>query len=204
METIERALDTINVSKYNPRLMKAQQYGGLLEALRQYGQTESLIVNKDGTLVSGHMRMRAMKELGYETATVIMVDLNETDEKLLNLTMNNTAIAGQYDETKLAELLDEMKLYDTDGYDKFRLSELEPLSNSAKKTDTSTMSSAEDYENKNERQLTLIYTLGEYEEVCHKAESLAKYDMDEYPKDHKSLFIKLVEEEYDKRRTATH
>lgn len=193
----------IKTAKYNPRIMRGKAYEGLKETIREFGQVETLVVNKDGTLISGHQRLRAMQDLGMTEATVTRVDLDETKEKLLNLTMNNDAIAGTFDDVKLKELLDEVKLEDDDAYARLQLNELEPVLGEHKgKADTSTLADQEDYEAKTDRQLTLIYSQAEYEEIEHKVRALNKYDGEEYPPSHKQMFLKLVEEEYERQRQA--
>jgi ParB-like chromosome segregation protein Spo0J len=118
-------LDDINPADYNPRIITDEEFNGLVESLKTFGQQENLIVNKDMTLISGHQRLEAMKYLGWTQATCNIVKLNKTQEKKLNLTMNNKAIAGKWDDLKLAELLEELKF--EDDYEPLRLNKLEPL-----------------------------------------------------------------------------
>lgn len=127
-------LDDINPALYNPRVITDVEFDGLVKSLNIFGQQENLIVNKDMTLVSGHQRLEAMKFLGWTEATCNMVDLTKTQEKKLNVTMNNKAIEGKWDDLKLAEILEDLKL--EDDYEPLRLNKLEPLDlsdNKAKK-----------------------------------------------------------------------
>jgi ParB-like chromosome segregation protein Spo0J len=123
-------LDDIKPALYNPRIMTDQEFDGLVQSLKTFGQQENLIVNKNMTLISGHQRLEAMKFLGWKEAECNVVDLNPVQEKKLNLTMNNQAISGKWDELKLSELLEELKL-DAD-YAPLRLDQLEPLDLSEK------------------------------------------------------------------------
>lgn len=118
-------LDDINPADYNPRIMTDLEFNGLVESLKKFGQQENLIVNKDMTLISGHQRLEAMKFLGWTEALVNVVDLDKVNEKKLNLTMNNKAIAGKWDDEKLEMILEELKL--EDDYEPLRLNKLEPL-----------------------------------------------------------------------------
>lgn len=119
------ALTKLNPAPYNPRLMTADEFKGLTESLRSFGQQENLIVNADLTIISGHQRYEAMKRLGWTEAVCNLVDLDKQQEKKLNLIMNSPAISGSYDELALAEILEELKL-EAD-YDALRLNQLEPL-----------------------------------------------------------------------------
>ena len=123
LETIE--LSKLNPAKYNPRTITKEEFEGLKESLKTFGQQENLIVNKDMTVISGHQRYEAMKALGWTEAVCNMVDLDKHAEKKLNVIMNSTAISGKYDDLKLAEILEELKL--DDDYESLRLNELEPL-----------------------------------------------------------------------------
>ena len=127
LETIQ--LSKLNPSEYNPRTITAEEFEGLKESLKTFGQQENLIVNKDMTIISGHQRFEAMKKLGWTEAVCNMVDLDKHQEKKLNVIMNSTAISGKYDDLKLSEILEELKL--DDDYKNLRFDELEPLDLSA-------------------------------------------------------------------------
>lgn len=118
-------LDDINPADYNPRVITDEEFNGLVQSLKTFGQQENLIVNKDMTLISGHQRLEAMKFLNWTEAMCNVVDLNKHQEKKLNITMNNKAIAGKWDDLKLAEILEELKL--DEDYEPLRLNKLEPL-----------------------------------------------------------------------------
>ena len=123
LETIK--LSELNPAEYNPRTITAEEFEGLKESLKTFGQQENLIVNKDMTIISGHQRYEAMKALGWTEAVCNMVDLDKHTEKKLNVIMNSTAISGKYDDLKLSEILEELKL--DDDYESLRLNNLEPL-----------------------------------------------------------------------------
>jgi DNA modification methylase len=123
LETIE--LSQLSPASYNPREISKEEFEGLKESLKTFGQQENLIVNKDMTIISGHQRYEAMKALKWTEAVCNMVDLDKHQEKKLNVIMNSTAISGKYDDLKLSEILEELKL--DDDYESLRLDKLEPL-----------------------------------------------------------------------------
>ena len=125
MDIRTQQLKSINPAGYNPRSMTKDEFDGLKSSLEAFGQQENLIVNKDMTLISGHQRLNAMLALGWSEAVVNMVDLDKHEEKKLNVIMNSQAISGTWDELKLAEILEELKL--DDNYESLRLNVLEPL-----------------------------------------------------------------------------
>lgn len=123
LETIK--LDQLNPAEYNPRIITREEFEGLKESLKTFGQQENLIVNKDMTVISGHQRLEAMKALGWAEAVCNMVALDKHAEKKLNVIMNSPAISGKYDDLKLSEILEELKL--DDDYESLRFSKLGPL-----------------------------------------------------------------------------
>lgn len=118
-------LAKIRPAEYNPRTISDEELEGLKQSLLTFGQVENLIVNKDGTLISGHQRYKAMEALGWEEATVVQLDIDKQTEKKLNLEMNNQAISGSWDMLKLGQMLDELK--SDEDYEALRLNKLEPI-----------------------------------------------------------------------------
>lgn len=118
-------LEDLNPAVYNPRIIHDKQFEGLVESLKTFGQQENLIVNKDMTIISGHQRYEAMKYLNWTEAECNVVDLNKTQEKKLNVTMNNKHITGEWDDVKLEEILEKLKF--EDDYEPLQLHKLEPL-----------------------------------------------------------------------------
>lgn len=122
----ELAISSLNPAEYNPRTIDKNSFKALVNSLKAFGQRENLVVNKDMTVISGHMRLKAMQELGYTHAMCDVVDLTKTQEKKLNIVMNSPLMQGKYDLVKLDEILAELSLTETDLQD-FRLPELGTL-----------------------------------------------------------------------------
>jgi DNA modification methylase len=111
---------------YNPRTIDKEEYAGLKESLKTFGYVDLLVVNKrNNHIVGGNQRSEALKELGYTEIDVIEVDLDDKQERKLNVVLNSQAISGKYDDLKLSEILEELKL--DDDYESLRLDKLEPL-----------------------------------------------------------------------------
>lgn len=106
MFTETMKLSDINPAKYNPRVELRdgdEEYEALKNSLSRFKQVVPLIVNKrTGTLISGHQRLNVMKAMGAEEAEVVTVDLDEEDEKLLNISLNK--LEGDWDYEKLIAL----------------------------------------------------------------------------------------------------
>ena len=86
---------------YNPRQSTAKQEKHLKESLMKFGLVEPIIFNKQtGYIVGGHFRVRELKKLGIKDVECVIVDLNEADEKELNIRLN--ANTGSWDWDTLA------------------------------------------------------------------------------------------------------
>jgi hypothetical protein len=86
---------------YNPRQSTAKQEKHLKESLEKFGLVEPIIFNKQtGYIVGGHFRVRELKKLGIKEIECVIVDLNEQDEKELNIRLN--ANTGGWDWDTLA------------------------------------------------------------------------------------------------------
>jgi hypothetical protein len=103
-------LSEINPAKYNPRTISESAFAGLKESLKKFGMPQPLVVNKrNNVLVGGHQRLKAADALGWQAVPVVYVDLSLSEEKALNVTLNNQAISGTFTDG-LQELLQEIKL----------------------------------------------------------------------------------------------
>ena len=104
------ALAQLNPAPYNPRLdLKPGDpaYEKLKRSITEFGFVEPLVWNqRTGHLVGGHQRMEVLRDLGYQEAEVVVVDLPLEREQTLNLALNK--IQGDWDEAKLAALLQEL------------------------------------------------------------------------------------------------
>src|SRR5687767_14480925 len=90
----------------NPRLISEQRMLDLQRALlsdRAMLWARPLLALPDGTVVAGNMRLRAARELGWETIPVIVVDLSPEEASVWALRDNNAY--GEWDEPALAEIL---------------------------------------------------------------------------------------------------
>ena len=106
MEIKELPLKELKPAAYNPRkkLKKGdKEYEKIKQSLLKFGYVDPIIVNKDMTVIGGHQRLTVLKDLDYETAKCVIVDLPKEDEKALNIALNK--ITGQWDDALLADLL---------------------------------------------------------------------------------------------------
>ncbi len=97
---------------YNPRTISEDALNGLAASLERFGVVEPIIWNeRTKHIVGGHQRFQVLKQRGDKDAQVIVVNLDDTEEKALNVTLNNPNISGQFTD-QLQELLTALKLDD--------------------------------------------------------------------------------------------
>ncbi len=104
-------IEELNAAEYNPRVDLQPGdpvYESLKRSVETFGYLEPIIVNRrNNTVVGGHQRLKVLRDLGYDKVEVVFVDLPPEREKALNLALNK--IVGEWDETKLARLLQEFQ-----------------------------------------------------------------------------------------------
>lgn len=111
-----RPLSALRAADYNPRSMAAHDRESLIRSLETFGFVDPVIIrDEDGLVIGGHQRLDALRELltrrGCTPATIgatevpvmALVGLEDDRAKLLNLALNR--ISGEWDHTKLAEVL---------------------------------------------------------------------------------------------------
>jgi len=89
----------LKAADYNPRVIDDDALEGLANSISRFGCVEPIVVNVRGgvnVIVGGHQRLRALEKLGAMDAVCVTVSCSKADEKLLNLSLNNPAIQGQF------------------------------------------------------------------------------------------------------------
>ena len=108
-------MSDLKCAEYNPRVdLKPgdEEYEKIKKSIQEFGFVEPIIVNSDMTIIGGHQRYKVLKELGINEIECSIVDLDKTKEKALNIALNK--ITGNWDEEKLARLLQELNEQDVD------------------------------------------------------------------------------------------
>ena len=110
MEILKKNVDELIPADYNPRKNLKPgdaEYEKLKRSIQEYGYVEPVIWNKrTGKVVGGHQRLKVLKDLGFEEIECVIVDLDENNEKALNIALNK--ISGEWDNDLLSSLLKEL------------------------------------------------------------------------------------------------
>jgi hypothetical protein len=98
-------------AEYNPRkdLQESDpEYQKIKKSIDEFGYVEPIIVNENCEnnkyrIIGGHQRVKVLNDLGYTDIDCVVVGLDETKEKALNVALNK--ISGEWDNQKLYEIL---------------------------------------------------------------------------------------------------
>jgi len=103
-------LSTLKPAPYNPRKISDDAMGRLEKSVKEWGIVDPLIVNKATgyTIIGGHQRFKVLQKQGVETADCVVLDLPPAKEKALNVALNNQKMAGEYEFSTLADILQEI------------------------------------------------------------------------------------------------
>lgn len=97
-------------AEYNPRRdlqPEDAEYKKLRRSIEEFGYVEPIIWNeRTGRIVGGHQRLKVLLEKGEDDIEAVVVDLDERDEKILNVLLNK--VKGRWDIGKLTDLLQEL------------------------------------------------------------------------------------------------
>lgn len=106
LKIVQVPISELKPAGYNPRTWAKAQLEALKQSFAGFGAVDPLIANsaphRKNVLIGGHMRLAALKELGYETVPVVYVSIPELErEKELNLRLNKNT--GSFDLSLLAD-----------------------------------------------------------------------------------------------------
>lgn len=96
-------------ASYNPRKdLKPgdAEFEKIKRSIEEFGYVEPVIVNDDMTIIGGHQRAKVLSALGYEEIDCVVITVDKTKEKALNIALNK--ITGDWDTEALAVLLSEL------------------------------------------------------------------------------------------------
>lgn len=110
MEFEVKRIADMNRAAYNPRVdlqPEDEEYQAIERSLKRHGLVQPVVWNcHTNTVVSGHQRLTVLEAQGETEVTVSVVDLDDIQEKELNVALNK--ITGEWDDDKLSVILNEL------------------------------------------------------------------------------------------------
>lgn len=110
MEFEVKRIADMNRAAYNPRVdlqPEDEEYQAIERSLKRHGLVQPIVWNRrTNTVVSGHQRLTVLEAQGETEVTVSVVDLDDIQEKELNVALNK--ITGEWDDDKLSVILNDL------------------------------------------------------------------------------------------------
>ena len=110
MQIERKKIRDMDRAAYNPRIELIPgdtEYENLRRSITTYGLIIPVVWNKrTNRVVGGHQRLTVLENEGETEVDVSVVDLDETQERQLNVALNK--VEGGWDEEKLGDLLAEL------------------------------------------------------------------------------------------------
>lgn len=102
----QRKIKDLHEYAKNPRQLLKDEAAHLQESLSKFGLCEPIVINRDGTIIGGHQRLRTLRKMGYKEVDVYIPDtaLTEKEVEELNIRLNKNT--GSWDFDMLANAWD--------------------------------------------------------------------------------------------------
>lgn len=132
MEFKKLKISDLIPASYNPRKALKPgdtEYEKIKNSINEFGYVDPVIVNADMTIIGGHQRVTVLQDLGFDEIDCIIIDIDKTKEKALNIALNK--ITGEWNKELLADLIKDLQDSDFDvTFTGFEPPEIEQLFNS--------------------------------------------------------------------------
>lgn len=113
-EYITLNIDDIIPYENNPRI-NDDAVAGVVESIKQCGELDPIEVDENNIILSGHTRLKAYNQLGYDSISVLRITgLTEPQKRKYRLLTNKTGEVAAWDFDKLGL---ELEGLDFDGFD---------------------------------------------------------------------------------------
>ena len=102
-------IETLTPWEDNPR-NNNHAVEGVAKSIERFGFASPIIAREEnGEVIAGHTRLKAAASLGLQKVPVRYLDLDPADSKLLALADNRLGELADWDEVRLAEILEELR-----------------------------------------------------------------------------------------------
>lgn len=114
MEIVMRNTEDLQAYEYNPR-NNDNAVDVVAESIKEFGFKVPIIIDREGTIIAGHTRLRAAKQLEIrEVPCIVADDLTPEQIKAFRLADNKTAEFSEWDFDLLEKELAELTAFDVD------------------------------------------------------------------------------------------
>lgn len=101
-----RSLKDLKPYEKNPRRITKTHFEKLLDNITKCGYNNRLLINADNTIVGGHARLKALKQLGHKEVKVLVPNRQLTEEEFKRILVTDNIHFGEFDLDMLANDFD--------------------------------------------------------------------------------------------------
>lgn len=102
-------INDVHPAPDNPRKINAAAVDIVAKSLKRFGWQQPIVVDADRTIIAGHTRYRAAKQLGLDVVPIVVADNLTPDEvKAYRIADNRTGDFSQWDFPELVMQLEEL------------------------------------------------------------------------------------------------
>ena len=115
MEFKKLKINSLIPASYNPRKKLKPgdaEYEKIKNSITEFGYVDPIIVNSDMTIICGNQRWSVLKALGYDEVDCVVIEIDKTKEKALNIALNK--VTGEWNKELLADLIKDLQSLDYD------------------------------------------------------------------------------------------
>ena len=110
-----RPVGTLLPSPHNARTHSKRQVEQIVASIREFGFTNPILIDPDGSVIAGHGRLLAAKAMALsEVPSIVLEALSDTQKRALRLADNKIALNAGWDTDLLKLELGELAVLDVD------------------------------------------------------------------------------------------
>jgi ParB-like chromosome segregation protein Spo0J len=112
LKVVDAKIGDLHEWERNPRTISKDALDRLMRSIEQVPEmlrARPIIARSDGTVIAGNMRLRAARELEWETIPTFYVPEGMTDEEAIEWAIRDNAPFGEWERDELSELLRELQ-----------------------------------------------------------------------------------------------
>lgn len=189
-KTEKRKVSDLKDYEANPRKMSADKFALLKKSIDELGYIELVAINADNTILAGHMRVRALRDLGRgdEEIEVRVPPRQLTKEEAERYLIESNKVTGDWDWDMLANSF-EPEFLESHGFSPVELG-MDPSGKENVDKDKIN-ESLDSYLESDIKQIVLYFKGPEYQQILDRLEKLMKAQPD--LKDYSELFLSMLE-----------
>lgn len=187
--TEKRKVSALKAYENNPRQITADMFEKLKKSIDELGYAELVAIDTDNVIVAGHMRVKALTELGRgeEEIEVRVPSRKLTEQEFKRYLVQSNKVTGSWNYDTLANIFEVQDLQEWG----FTPAELGLDANGKNEVDKDKINeSLDSYLEGDIKQIVLYYKADQYPRILERLETLLKDE--KHGKDYSELFLNML------------